>query len=278
MKKIISMLLIFVLALSLCACGDTVTEENVAEENLKIESCDLTVNTSQSDTVDGTSIYNQTTDNISRIYVHYKIKCNKPVADIRLKIESQWGRNEKTEEDFSVESDEILTAENDVWNTKSITLASNLYYWRITIYNGESEEILATKTIYTPYEQAQQTTVVSTEPEFHSFSELTESEKELYDLSCEAIIDYATTNHYEKFEHIFEAWSDESKVYLAVEYKKPYQMIWFAIDKETKEYIAHSNSGGIIPDGVGTADNNVLHDYFYVNKHIAEKMNPADNK
>lgn len=270
MKKFLSLLLTLVMCISLVACGGS--SDSKTTKKVKIESCDLTVNTSQDDINDGLSIYNQTRDSVNQLYIHYNVKSEESTVIARLKIESQWGRNETTEEDFTVESDELLELESGVWKTKTIRMASNLYFWRITLYNGESDEILATKTIYTPYENAKYTSVSNSEPKFHSFTQLESKEQELYDLSCEAIIDYASVNHYEKFDYIYNAWDDGSKVYLCVQYKKPSKMIWFAIDKDTKKYVAHFNSDGIIPEGAGTAENNVLNDYFYVNKQIADKM------
>ena len=270
MKKIICALLVFSVLMSLCGCNAPNDEK--VEKKVEIESCNLTVNTSQTDTDDGASVYNQTRDNINELYIHYNVKCEEPTVNVRLKIESQWGRNETTEEDFAVESDEILELESDVWQTERIRMASNLYFWRITLYNGESDEILATKTVYTPYENEKYSSVSNSEPKFHSLTTLDEKEQEVYDLSFEAIIDYANVNHHEKFDYIYQAWDDGSKLYLCVQYKKPSKMIWFSIDKDTKKYLSHFDSDGIIPNGVGTAENAVLQDYFYVNKKISEQM------
>ena len=118
---------------------------------------------------------------------------------IRILTESQWGTDGTTEADFSIESDEIKTVRSNRWYTENLNdTSSNLYFWRITVYYGETSQILATRTVYTPFKGKvySEDSIRDDQPEFHPYAELTEEEQYCLDLIKPAILDYGRKNHY----------------------------------------------------------------------------------
>lgn len=289
MKKTLTFILALCLCVGLCACGgnsepssEPTNEHEEAttptEPEVVIPEVQMIINDSSEDTTNALRIFpvNRSYDQWTA-YAHYFVKSEKDTETIRIKLEEQWGRNEKTEGDFEVESDNIIEVETNKWLTFPFSIsASNLYFYRLTIYYGEQENVLATRTIYTPYKKAfyDESSFNDSAPKFHPINGLLDDEQTFVDSCQYAVVDYAKTNHYTSVNSIT-GWQAETKLYLHVEYKGAggYETIWFAIRNDNPEsYVAHFNSDGIIPDNEGTAEQNVLNDYYYVEKALTEAI------
>ena len=294
MKRIISLLLSILLLVSLCACGKDETEnssepEAITEEITSVEpeeavmdepeeptttaTAQLIVNSSSDDTETNISIFPLYNERSNSAWYHFVIESEEDEIPIRVLIESQWGREDKTEEDFLVESDEMKTVKPNEWISGTFDLMdSNLYFYRITLYYGETTQILSTVTIYTPDERAlyESSDIRNAEPKFHAYNELTEEEQELYEKCEYAVFDYADINHYTSISS-FRAWQWENSLYLFIEFTKPVGRLWFAIDmNDYTKYVAHFDSDYIMPEGAGRAENNVLFDYYYFIRALNE--------
>lgn len=294
MKRIMSLLLSMLLLMSLCACGKDGTEnssepETTTEEITSVEpeeavleepeeptttaTAQLIVNSASNDTETNISIFPLYDERSSGAWYHFMIESEDDEIPIRVLIESQWGRDDKTEEDFQVESDELMTVKPNEWISGMFDLMdSNLYFYRVTLYYGETTQILSTTTIYTPDEDAiyALSDIRNAEPKFHAYNELTEEEQELYEKCEYAVFDYAEINHYSAIAS-FRAWQWENSLYLYIEFSKPIGRLWFAIDMDDyTKYVAHFDADYIMPEGAGRSENNVLFDYYYFIKALNE--------
>lgn len=273
MKKILATILALSLCIGLCACGGESRTKPAPEVQ-------MIINGHRENTIVNVRIFPTDRDYDQwTAYAHYFVKSENDKEILRFKLEHQWGLNEKTQRDFEVESDEMMEVETNKWLVFPFSIsATNLYFYRLTVYYGEQEEVLVTKTIYTPYKKAfyNESSFSDSAPEYHHINVLQDREQGFFDSCQYAVVDYAKTNHYSKINSIT-GWQAKTTLYLCVEYADAggYETIWFAIKNDNPEkYVAHSNYSTIVPKGEGTTDQNVLKDYYYVekalNKAIAE--------
>lgn len=282
MKKLFILVLILAVCLSLCACTNDITPENaedhttlaITEPDVVFPEVQMIINSNKENTTTELRVFPSTKySDLRTAYAHYYVTSENPTEIIRIKLEEQWGREEKTEGDFEIESDELVEVETNKWLTFPFSIsASNLYFYRLTMYYGEHEEVLATKTIYTPYEKPfyNESSFGDAAPKFHPINGLLDNEQVFFDNCQYAVVDYAKINHYSNVVSII-GWQAENYLYLCVEYGSAggYESIWFAIKNDNPEaYVAHIDYEGIIPDDEGTAEQNVLFDYFYVVKAL----------
>lgn len=282
MKRVIAIFLVLFLCIGLCACANEITPEitedhttlEITEPDTVLPEVQMIINSNEENTTTDLRVFPSIKySDLWTAYAHYYVTSENPTEVIRIKLETQWGREEKTEGDFEVESDELVEVETNKWLTFPFSIsASNLYFYRLTMYYGEHEEVLATKTIYTPYENPfyNESSFSNTAPKFHPINGLLDNEQVFFDNCQYAVVDYAKINHYSNVVSII-GWQAENYLYLGVEYGAAggYEYIWFAIKNNNPEsYVAHFNDEGIIPDNEGTAEQNVLHDYFYVTKAL----------
>lgn len=258
------------LFISLFACSDN--------NEIVLPEMNLIINDSAEDTSTDIRIF-QTQRNRNRIaYAHYCVYSENETEILRIKLEKQLGMDEKTSSDFKVESDELIEVETNQALTFSFYInASNIYFYRITFYYGEHEDVLATETIYTPYEKEfyNESSFSDVAPEFHPLNSLLEKEQVFFDNCQFAVIDYAKKNHYKSISSII-GWQAKDYLYLLVEYNSGSQgavPVCFSIKSDdTESYVAGSLGGNVIPDGEGTSEQNVLEDYFYVEKALNEAL------
>ena len=280
MKKVVSIVLLFCLCIGICACAakPKVTEPEVTEPEIVFPNVQMVINNSKNNTKKDLRIFpaNRSYDQ-QTAYAHFYVQSENPKETIRIKLEAQSGRNEKTEEDFKVLSDELVDVDTNQWLIFYISItASNLYFYRLTMYYGEHEEVLITKTIYTPYTEPyyNESSFSDTAPKFHPINGLLEKEQAFFNKCRYAVVDYAKTNHYSAVISMI-GWQAETRLYLFVEYQGAggSEVIWFSIKNDDLEsYVAHFNSTGVIPKGEGTAEQNVLHDYYYVELALTEAI------
>ena len=157
------------------------------EEPTTTATAQLIVNSSSDDTETNISIFPLYNERSNSAWYHFVIESEEDEIPIRVLIESQWGREDKTEEDFLVEADEMKTVKPNEWISGTFDLMdSNLYFYRITLYYGETTQILSTVTIYTPDERTlyESSDIRNADPKFHAYNELTEEDQELYE-KCE---------------------------------------------------------------------------------------------
>lgn len=280
MRKIICLSLSVILLVLCCACGNTnatVEDETIVSttEPVVVPTVKMVVNASEDDTTTSIRVF-PVSDDRDDVYVHYYIESQKPEEMIRIKVEDRWGMDEMPKEDFKVDSDKIIAVETNKWHSRRISCsASNLYFYRVTLYYGEQNEVLGTATIYTPYE----TPVYDEEdfnddaPAFHHIEELTTEEQAFFDLCNGLVADYAKNNGFTKVNSI-KAWQGEDAMYLYVEYKGGgYKTVWFSISNENpNSWRASEDVDVIVPDGEGTASQAVLEDYYYVEQALSKAM------
>ena len=170
MKKIICLALVAILTVICCACGASSDEEAVVETTEKVVEApvmQMVINTSAEDTTTSKRTFHQ---DEGTVIVHYYIESENPEETIRIKVEDQWGADGQTNEDFKVDSDEIKTVETNTWGKHYIHKnGSNLYFYRITFYYGETDVVMNTATIYRPYDKVYYTedNFSDTAPEYH---------------------------------------------------------------------------------------------------------------
>ena len=189
MKKIIALMLCAVMLLALCACEKseeapdtddsvlTIEEapvDNTAknkvvdeaqDENALLQSSDefkataqIIVNDSEEDTTTNTKIFPIEEERaLVNYYIHYYIECDQEELPVRILFEGKdydsIDNCDEAEEFFTVEWDALNSepVKANTWNTVPIGFFPKLFY-RITLYYGETSQVLATTTIYTPYE------------------------------------------------------------------------------------------------------------------------------
>jgi len=70
---------------------------------------------------------------------------------IRVLVEDRWGTDGVVREDFAKDVEYTKIVLPGVDNSLRTGRASNLYYYRVTIFDAETDVQLATATVYTPY-------------------------------------------------------------------------------------------------------------------------------
>lgn len=287
MKKTLAFILALCLCVGLCACGGnsepsteptlestTIPEETTTptEPEVVIPEVQMIINDSSEDTTNELRIFpaNRSYDQWTA-YAHYFVKSEKDTETIRIKLESQWGDDERVEEDFAVRSDELIDVDTNQWLTFGFSIsASNLYFYRVTIYYGDTEELLATKTIYTPYEKAfyGESDFRDTPPTYHPMNGLLEKEQVFFDNCQYAVVDCAKKRHYSAVNSIF-CWQTDTHLYMDVEYKATngYESVRIVIPLNDLENYIATSSWDVIPDYL-SVEHVVLDDYYYVERAL----------
>ena len=183
------------------------TEENNAPEGFQ-GTMNLITNTSANDTTTDKKMMVQAKDGkYSHKPFDLKIHLFPETAEdvrnvkVRILVEAQWCENGVPKRDFLVQSDEVTEIPVNKWYLKEIhdSLATSNYFWRITVYENDTEIILATKTVYTPFEENilyPESSIKDEAPTYHPFGDLTQEEQEFYDIIAPAIQDYGKKCHY----------------------------------------------------------------------------------
>lgn len=175
MKRIKFLNLLLVLIL-LTSCGVSNKSNNTNNGKLK-NSMEVVINTNPNDTESNSSCFPYYSDEEKKYldtpYVHYKLTGPNETEQIRILIEVRWGADDIVETDFYKQKDYIISVESGKWETFQIPDASNFYYRRITMYLGETDEILYSTTIHTPYHSKNATDgeVEHIDPDFKPYSE-----------------------------------------------------------------------------------------------------------
>lgn len=123
-------------------------------DNLYKLSYKVIINTNKDDFTTNLKKYSNGLWVDSKIYVHVVLNGGYPGQKVKLylKHESLWGMNNTVSKNakWDEESKTGLYLETEKDYTFPLTLSSNLYYHRYTLYDENSKEILQT-TIHTPY-------------------------------------------------------------------------------------------------------------------------------
>ena len=127
-------------------------------EKLYSWSVNLCINADQNNHSSKASTIRQSTGDP---YVHYSVSGGYPGQVFKLKLvhETRWGMDNVPEEDWEVEDRSRATREKELKASdgcQCILLyptGSNLYYHRVTIYDGETGKQLASVTVHTPYDR-----------------------------------------------------------------------------------------------------------------------------
>lgn len=307
MKKIIALMLCAVMLLALCACEKseeapdtddsvlTIEEapvDNTAknkvvdeaqDENALLQSSDefkataqIIVNDSEEDTTTNTKIFPIEEERaLVNYYIHYYIECDQEELPVRILFEGKdydsIDNCDEAEEFFTVEWDALNSepVKANTWNTVPIGFFPKLFY-RITLYYGETSQVLATTTIYTPYEVPIYASepIPDEVPEFHPYSGLNDEEQALLDKTEYAIFDYAKANSYSGVDFITVAETDKN-LYLIVIYSRPLQQVCFRISvADDTDYEADDNFDYIMSKEPESAGKEGLRDYYYYRKEI----------
>lgn len=209
--------------------------------------------------------------------VHIYVHSEKETETIRLKLERKFGSAEKVEGDFVVGADRFYEIPTNAWYDLRFKISpSDVYFYRLTLYYGEYEILLNSKTVYTPYMTAvySESDFDDTPPQFRPMKGLIGAEQDLFDMCKFAITDYAAAGYYLKVKTL-KAWEMGQYLYLTVDFEVTdgVETVYFAINKDnTEEYTANTKNDGIVPDEAMTKDKSVLAGYFYVHNALTEAM------
>ena len=268
LKKILSFAL---LAIIFCFIG---CDENFGEpdpgynESLGEPIVTFTINDSKKNEEEDIRIFDNLSERERFAYLHYFIEGEAPEYDLRIRTEICRGEDDHNiGEDFKTLSDEMVTEKSGKWHHEDIFVATaDIYFYRVTIYRGDSEKILASKTIYTPKEERAYSEVLQNVPEYRPIG-LTEEEQFFYDLCSYTVFDHAKTNEYSKINDIEGYFSsDGTKLYLEVVFRAPWSEYFEINANDPTDYsvsYAHFNVEGL---------EKALSDYYYVIKEFNNKF------
>lgn len=275
MKKILAMILVLCALIALSACQkssdsvstDATTPQQTEDTTIEtLPEVSLLINDNADDCVNHIAIFPGYWERDAFTLGHYYVTSNNPEETIRIRIEYQVGSNDKIEGNYEVYSDDLVTVKTNEWNTFVLPDGSNVYFCRATIYFGESETVLATRTVYTPYEKAyySKKDFSDTAPEFHVCG-LNEEEQRIFEQCRYAVVDHAKRNGYSGVLSMV-GWRSNSHVYIDVEFSSASgaKYMKFAISNNDYTNFRESSSWDLIPSGVGTSDNAILEEYYYV--------------
>ena len=285
MKRMTALLLVLMMCLALCACGaeepvpTEAPEETVAPtpEPAFEGTVELFANEDESNTETSIDEF-PICDDRSSIYFHFIANAENDCKRVTLRIveEKNVGVDDNFASEFDIVSDTMKTVNTNAWQSIKLSdvFSSNIYLRRITIYLDDTDTMLATKTIYTPYDRAIHTKdeYPDEPPAFHDFEELTAEETALYEKSAPAIFDYADKYSYTSVD-LMSAWQGETALYLCVNFRPGNDMTFFAISNEnTSSYKAGDYTQNIIPEDEGTEEQWVDGCYFYISKMLNDNM------
>jgi len=210
-------------------------------------------------------------------YIHITLQGEHDRENIRYKLEAKKGSNEWAEGDYEVVNDKFsdMPSNGRYWIRFKID-ASDVYFYRVTLYYDEHDILLASKTIYTPYKNPVygESDFTDEPPVFHPFSGLDADEQAFYDKCQFAVLDYAASDYYLRVKS-FAAWQGDDKLCLRVEYEltDSTETVWFAIDNGNYEsYVADTKAEGIIPSGETTDDKIAFRDVFYITRALSDAV------
>lgn len=107
----------------------------------------LTINDRKKNAKEDIQIFENLSEREHFAYLHYFIEGEAPKYDLRIRTEICCGEDDyNIGENFKTLSDEVVTEKSGKWQHKDLFLATaDIYFYRVTIYHGGSEKILASK-------------------------------------------------------------------------------------------------------------------------------------
>ena len=291
MKRTFALLLMSLIATSFLfvACSKSIvleeaeTAESVEEPEatiVNLPTVQMIINDDKNDTQTSLKTFGTYDGRSHYAYIHYYVESENATENIRVKIENQWGRDETPDEPFKVESDELHLVSTNKWQQESFSIsASNLYFHRVTLYFEETDNVLATKTIYTPYEYSIYTenTIMDTPPAFHPLNSLDKKEQALFDFCNYGIVAFAKSNQCKSVNDL-SGWGGSDGVVLHVEYKidRGYDYAWFAFKfNDPKEYfLTNGDNYRSVINRISNLDENTdyLDDYYYLEQALNKEL------
>ena len=220
----------------------------------------LTINDSKKNEEKDIQIFDILSERERFAYLHYYIESETPKCDLRIRTEICRGEDDhNVGRFFKTLSDEMVTGKSGKWHHKDMFVATaDIYFYRVTIYNGDSEKILASKTIYTPKEEQVYSEVLQDVPEYRPIG-LTEEEQIFYDLCSYTVFDHAEKHEYSKINNIEGFFSaDGTKLYLEVIFRPPWSEYFEINVNEPTDYSVSYEPFDV--EGPEKA----LPDYYYV--------------
>ena len=184
LKKIILAFALLAVMLCITGCDENFDEPGSGyNEAFGEPIVTLIINDSKKNAEEDIQIFDNLSERERFAYLHYYIEGEAPKYDLRIRTEICRGEDDyNIGEEFKTLSDEMVTEKSGKWQHKDLFLATeDIYFYRVTIYHGDSEKILASKTIYTPKEEQIYSEVLQDVPEYRLIG-LTEEEQIFYDL------------------------------------------------------------------------------------------------
>ena len=249
-------------------------DAQTAEPDIFEGSVELIINDSKDDTVNSINVFPKCRDRGYSAFAHIKVNTDIDNPCMRVVIEKQWGSDDEVKEDFRVESDEMKPMYANKWQEKSFSVsASNLYFYRVTVYYGDSGEALATKTIYTPYEELHygEDDIPVEPPAFHPYNGLNELDMPVYEACHLPLTDFANAAHYTSVIYM-SAWGTQDKMLVFAEFKNSStsDAYWFAINNNNYEVYSDLDDVPVSD----RSDDSLFHDidYYYVEQAITNEI------
>ena len=267
MKKIFLLFLLVFLIFCVSGCKISEPSDKPLEGN-SLPEITLVINDSKKNTEDDIQIFDNWSERERFAYLHYFIEGESPKYDLRIRTEICRGEDDyNVGEDFITLSDDIVTEKTGKWHYEDIFFATaDIYFYRVTIYHGDSEKILASKTVYTPKEERVYSEVLQNVPEYRPI-ELTEKECDFYNLCSFAIFDYAKANEYSDITDIKGYFSaDGTKLYLEVVFRAPWSEFFEISVNNPADYLVSYEPFDF--EGL----ENALSDYYYVKEKIKNNL------
>lgn len=261
LKKIILSFTLLAVMLCITGCDENFDEPGSGyDEAFGEPIVTLIINDSKKNAEEDIQIFDNLSERERFAYLHYFIEGEAPKYDLRIRTEICRGEDDyNVGENFKTLSDEVVTEKSGKWQHKDLFLATeDIYFYRVTIYHGDSEKILASKTIYTPKEEQIYSEVLQDVPEYRPIG-LTEEEQIFYNLCSYTVFDYAKTNDYSKINDIEGCFSaDETKLYLEVVFRAPWSKYFEINVNDPTDYLVSDEPF----DAEGLE--NALSDYYYI--------------
>lgn len=263
LKKTLLLFVFVLFALCLAGCNDIPDEPVSVYGEPKVT---VVINDSKKNKEKDITIFENWSERDRYAQLHYKIEGEASKYDVRIRIEVHHGEDDcNIGEEYKTLSDKIVARKSGKWHNEEIFLATaNIYFYRVTLYHGE--EILASKTFYTPREEAVYSEVPQEIPEYRPM-ELSEKEREFYDLCSYAVLDFAKANEYSKIYDI-EGYvsADGTKLFVNVIYRPPWtDCLEINLSDKADYSVSYEpyDTEGL---------ESFLSDYYYVLEEFIEKM------
>ncbi|MBR2040812.1 MAG: hypothetical protein IJ945_00330 [Oscillospiraceae bacterium] len=269
MKKIILSFALLAVMLCITGCDENFDEPGSGyDESFGEPVVTLTINDSKKDTKNENLVFGKHSEREDFVYAHYYIEGSSPEYDIRIRVETRTGENDhEINEEYTTLFDETKTKKSGKWHSEEIYVISAIrYFYRVTIYNGATEEILATKTFYTPNKETAHTVIPQSKAEYRP-SKMTEEEQIFYDLCSYSVFDHAKKHEYSEIGEIEGYFSaDGTKLYLEVVFRAPWSEYFEINVNDPTDYSVSYEPFDV--EGLEKA----LSDYYYVKKEFAKNL------